>query len=103
MDRKHLLETMDTRRDAPIQEPLTEARLSEAEDELSQASRDWKSGKAYLDSQGHYRLRQKQEYQAYKGKKVWTGKGPRASWSAAVKKEFPDNLDFDAHAAKKNG
>lgn len=73
-----------------------------ADSELKQAARDWMSGRAFIDSRGTYRLRNKKEYQARKGTYVWVNDGGsvKAPWDAAVKKAFLDDLDFDSYAQK---
>jgi predicted ABC-type ATPase len=60
--------------------------VEQAQSMLEQAFADWKSGRAYIDNRGTYRLRAE-------GQKTGSSRTV-APWSGLVKSLYPDNLDF---------
>jgi len=57
--------------------------------EIVQAMKDWKSGKAYLDNNGNYRL-----------KRDGAGRGPISPWNKEVKRTFRTSVEFHQAAQK---
>jgi hypothetical protein len=64
-----------------------------AKHDLGQAVEDWRSGRAYLDNAGNYRLRSQQAKRGA-GPLKWTGSGKVAPWNRAVKAAFSGPDEF---------
>lgn len=63
------------------------------DDGIWQALRDWRSGQAYIDGDGNYRLRPVQV-----GDHKWQGSGPVAPWNRAAKRRFASCSELHAAA-----
>ena len=75
--------------ETPKAEPPTKADPTTAKADIAQASKDWLSGRAYIDNAGNYRIKAE-------GK----AKGTIAPWNKAAKKAFASVSDLHAHAHK---